>query len=79
MDSYRAQQQHYGHPLQLFTSKELRKVVKPHGENPPSIKDKSQNLNNMYLTYIFLHLNELTELLLVEELDEEVVNSMIMR
>ena len=48
MDSYRAQQQHYGHPLQLFMSKELRKEVKPHRENPPSRKENAQNLKKMY-------------------------------
>ena len=44
---YRAQQQGYGHPLQLFMSRKVRKEAKPHGENPPSRKDKAQKLNNM--------------------------------
>ena len=44
---YRAQQQGYGHPLQLFMSAKVRKEAKPHGENPPSIKDKENKLNNM--------------------------------
>ena len=37
---YRAQQQGYDHPLQLFISRKVSKVAKPHGEIPPSIKDK---------------------------------------
>ena len=35
IDAYRAQEQGYGHPLQLFMSKKVRKEEKPHGENPP--------------------------------------------
>ena len=64
IDAYRAQQQGYGHPLQLFMSIKVRKEEKTHGENRPSRKDKPQNLN-MYSTYIFIHLNELVELLLI--------------
>ena len=44
MDAYRAQQQGYGHPLTIIMSKKVRKEAKPHGENPPSRKDKAQNL-----------------------------------
>ena len=51
-------------------SRQVRKEEKRHGENPPSKKDKAQNLNKMYSTYIYLHLNELNELLLGEILDE---------
>ena len=43
MDAYRAQQQGYGHHLQLFMSRKVRKEDKGHGENTPSIKDKEQN------------------------------------
>ena len=35
IDVYRAQQQGYGHPLQLFLSRKMRKEAKPHGENTP--------------------------------------------
>ena len=31
IDAYRAQQQSYGHPLQLFMSMKVRKEEKPHG------------------------------------------------
>ena len=55
----------------------MRKDAKPHGENPPPKNDKEQMLNNMSSTYIYLHLNELNELLLNERLDEE-IDSMIM-
>ena len=41
---YNDQQQGYGHPLTIIMSKKLRKGEKPHGENPPSRKDKEQNL-----------------------------------
>ena len=44
MDSYKAQQQGYGHPLTIIMSKKVRKKEKPHGENPPSRKEKAQNL-----------------------------------
>ena len=43
IDAYPSQQQGYGHPLQLFMSSKVRKNAKPHGENPPSRKDKAQN------------------------------------
>ena len=33
--AYRAQQQGYGHPLQLFMSRKVRKETKPHGKSPP--------------------------------------------
>ena len=36
MDSYRAQQQGYGHPLTIIMSRKVRKEAKPHGENIPS-------------------------------------------
>ena len=49
---YRAQQQGYGRPLTIIMSKKLRKEEKPHTENPPSKKDKAQNLNNMSSKYI---------------------------
>ena len=42
IDSYRAQEQGYGHSLTIIMSIKLRKEAKPHGENPPSIKDKAQ-------------------------------------
>ena len=44
MDAYRAQQQGYSHHLTIIMSKNVRKAEKPHGENPPSRKDKEQNL-----------------------------------
>ena len=35
IDAYRAQQQGYGPPSQLFMSRKVRKEAKPHGKNPP--------------------------------------------
>ena len=65
IDAYRAQQQGYGHPLTIIMSRKVRKEAKPHGENPPSRKEKAQKfLNNMSSTYPYLHLNDLSELLL---------------
>ena len=40
IDVYRSQQQGYGHPLQLFLSRKVRKEEKPHGENTPSRNEK---------------------------------------
>ena len=79
IDTYRAQQQGYDHPLQLFMSKKVKKRGKPHGENLSSRKDKAQNLNNISSICLYLHFNDLNELLLVKDFDEEIVNSMIMR
>ena len=42
IDAYRAQQQGYGHPLQLFMYRKVRKEAKLHGENSHSRKDKAQ-------------------------------------
>ena len=39
----------------------------------------SHKILNMSSTYLYLHLNELNELLLDGILDEEIMNSMIMR
>ena len=55
---YRAQQQGYGHLLQLCMSRKVKKEAKPNGENTPPLKDKAQNLNNVSSTYIYLHLND---------------------
>ena len=44
MDAYRAQQQGYGHPLTIIMSRKVMKEAKPHGESPPSRKEKEQNL-----------------------------------
>ena len=49
------------------------------GKIIPQETTRHKILNNMSSTYIFLHLNEFAELLLIEEFDGEVVNSMIMR
>ena len=48
IDAYRAQQQGYGHPLTIIMSKKVRKEEKTHGENPPSRKDKAQNLKYVF-------------------------------
>ena len=56
----------------------MRKEAKPHGENPPSRKDKAQNLNNMSSIGIYLHLNEMNKLLLVKYLTKNLVDSVIM-
>ena len=80
MDAYRAQQQGYGHPLTIIMSRKVTKEAKPHGENPPSRKEKAQIFwNNMSSTYPYLHLNELTEIILYGRLVKEIMNSMIMR
>ena len=47
--------------------------------NPPSRNDKAQNLNNMSSIGLYLHLNELDELLLVKDLMKKFEDSMIMR
>ena len=79
MDAYRAQHQGYGHPLTIIMSRKVRKEAKPHGENPPSRKHKAQNFwNNMSSTYPYIHLNQLSQLLLDGRLVEEIMNSMIM-
>ena len=78
IDVYRAQQQGYRHPLQLFMSIKVRKEEKPHGENPHSRKDKTQNLNNMSSIGIYIHLNDLNELILVKYLMKKLVDSAIM-
>ena len=54
MDAYRAQQQGYGHPLTIIMSKKMRKETKPHGENPPSRKDKAQNYEIICLKHILI-------------------------
>ena len=46
--AYKAQQQGYGHPLQLFMSRKAKERGKPHGKNPPSRKDKAQNLKYVF-------------------------------
>ena len=63
--AYGAQQQGYGHPLQLFMSIKVRDEEKPNGEYPFSRKDGAHNLN-IYSAYLFLHLNGLTEASLKE-------------
>ena len=60
-------------------SKNMRKEAKPHGENTPSRKDKEKKMDNMSSIGLYFHLNNLNELLLDEILDEEIMNSMIMR
>ena len=52
MDAYSSQQQGYGHPLTIIMSIKVRKEEKPHGENPPSRKERAQNLNKMSSTYL---------------------------
>ena len=47
-----AQQQGYGHPLTIIMSRKVRKEAKPHGENPPSRKDKAQNLKYIFNIYL---------------------------
>ena len=54
IDAYRAQQQGYGHPLTIIMSKKMNKEVKPHGENPPSRKDKGQNFEIIFLQHILI-------------------------
>ena len=48
MDACRAQQTIYDHPLPIIMSRKVRKEAKPHGENPPSRKDKAQNLKYVF-------------------------------
>ena len=52
--AYREKQQGCGHPLQLFMSRKVRKEAKPHGENPPSRKDKAQNFEITCLQHILI-------------------------
>ena len=54
MDAYRAQQQGYGHPLTIIMSTKVRKEAKPHGENHPSRKEKSQNFEIICLQHILI-------------------------
>ena len=54
IDAYRAQQQGYGHPLTIIMSRKVRKETKPHGENPPSRKDKAQNFEIICLQHVFI-------------------------
>ena len=56
IDAYREQQQGYGHPLQLFLFRKVRKEEKPHGENPPSRKDNAQNFEIICLQHILYSL-----------------------
>ena len=73
---YRAKQQGYGHPLTIIHVLKSEERGKTTRENHPSRKDKAQN--NMSSVGIYLHLNDLNELLLGEIFDEEIMNSMIM-
>ena len=54
IDAYRAQQQGYGHFLTIIMSRKVRKEAKPHGENPPSRKDKTQNFELICLQHILI-------------------------
>ena len=53
IDAYRDQKQGYGHLLQLFCPKKPRKEAKPHGEIPPSRKDKAQNWTTC-IQYVYI-------------------------
>ena len=77
IDAYRDQQQGYGHPLQLFCPENLGKRKNHMGKLVPQERTR-KNMKNMYLLCIFIHLNELTQLLL-KEFYEEFANSLIMR
>ena len=50
---YRAQQQGYGHPLQLFMCIKAEERGKTTWENTPSRKDKEQNLKYIF-KYVFI-------------------------
>ena len=54
MDVYKAHQQGYGHPLTINMSRKVRKEAKPHGENPPSIKEKEQNFDIICIQHILV-------------------------
>ena len=56
-----------------------RKEAKPHGANPPSRKEKAHNLKYLSSVCLYLHFDELNELLPVKDFDEEIMNSMIKR
>ena len=75
IDAYRAQQQDYGHPL--LCPEKLGKRQNHMGKILPQDRT-GHKIWNVSLTYIHLHFNELTELLLDEGLAEEIMNSMIM-
>ena len=51
MDAYRSQQQGYGNPLTIIMSRKVRKEAKPHGENPPSRKEKEQYEQHVFIIY----------------------------
>ena len=52
IDVYRTQQQGYGHPLTIIMSKKMRKEARPHGENPPSIKEKEKYEKHVFIIYL---------------------------
>ena len=76
---YRSQQQGYGHPLTIIMPQKSEERGKTTWGKSSLKKGQGKNLNNMSSTYIYIHLNELSELLLVKYFDEEIMNSMIMR
>ena len=64
--AWRAQQQGYGHPLQLFLSRKFEERLKTTWGKSSLKKEKGTKLNKIPSTYFFLHLNELDELILIE-------------
>ena len=77
--AYRAQQQGYGHHLQLFMSKKDEERGKTTWGKSYLNKGQGTTFETCLQLCIYLHFNELNELLLVKYFDEEIMNSMIMR
>ena len=70
IDAYRAHQQGYGHPLQLFKSKKVEERGKTTWGKSSLKKGKGTNFEISLQLCIYLHFNELNELILVKFLDE---------
>ena len=75
----RAQQQGYGHHLQLFMSRKDEERGKTTWGKSSLKKGEGTKFETCLQLCIYLHLNELNEMFLVKDFDEEIVNSMIMR
>ena len=75
---YSSQQQVYGHPLQLFMSRKDDKRGKTTRGKSSLKKGQGTKFETCLQLCLYLHFNELNELLLVKYFDEEIVDSMIM-
>ena len=79
MNAYRSQQQGYGHPLTIiYVQKSEERGKTTWGKSSLKIGQGTKFEICMSSTYPYLHLNQLSELLLDGRLVEEIMNSMIM-